>query len=255
MKSFVNPFVPKNPASAWVAPVSAMALVVGFMASLAWITDQNRKEAIRDLPPDQYQRLMVNDLDLAPELKKAELEIGKLREDNTKLQNLVAQNKDASTTLNTSLQDTKAFSGLTELEGPGVTITLSDTTGPVADQMDPAAGIIHDIDVLKVVNELWNAGAEAISVNNRRLGPTSNVRCVGTTILIDSVKIASPVVVRAIGDPQTLYGAMNLPEGVLDEIRSVDPKMVSIAIVEKHRLPAFAGSTSYQFAKVPKDTQ
>ena len=44
--------------------------------------------------------------------------------------------------------------------------------------------IIHDTDVLRVVNELWNAGAEAVTVNNRRVGPGTNYRCVGTTILV-----------------------------------------------------------------------
>ena len=85
------------------------------------------------------------------------------------------------------------------------------------------------------------------------MGATSNFRCVGTTILVDGFKIASPVVIRAIGDADTLYGGMNLPGSVLDDLRQTDPNMVEIEPVQKMRLPAFSGTTSFKVAKVPED--
>jgi uncharacterized protein YlxW (UPF0749 family) len=146
--------------------------------------------------------------------------------------------------------NTKLFAGLTEAEGPGVTIVLRDSTKPVENVLDPSGGIIHDTDVLKVVNELWNAGAEAVAVNGKRVGPRTNFRCVGSTILVDSIKIATPIRIEVIGDKDTLLGALNMPGGPLDEIRGVDPQMVQIEVVERHRLPAFNGPMSSKYAKV-----
>jgi uncharacterized protein YlxW (UPF0749 family) len=109
------------------------------------------------------------------------------------------------------------------------------------------------VDVLKVCNELIASGAEAVSVNNHRIAGNSSMRCVGTTILVNDVKIASPVVIRAIGDPNTIMGAMNMPGGALAEIRQTDPNMVQIETVKSQELPEFVGNTIRRYAKPPKE--
>ena len=73
--------------------------------------------------------------------------------------------------------------------------------------------------------------------------------------MVNDVKIASPVVIRAIGDPNTIMGAMNMPGGVLAEIRQTDPNMVQIEAVKNQELPEFVGNTTRKFAKPPKDTK
>ena len=70
---------------------------------------------------------------------------------------------------------------------------------------------------------------------------------------MDGVRIASPVVIRAIGDAPTLIGGMNLPGGVLSEIRQSDSAMVEMTQMKKLQLPAFAGTTERKFGSVPKD--
>jgi uncharacterized protein YlxW (UPF0749 family) len=106
-----------------------------------------------------------------------------------------------------------------------------------------------------VVNELWNAGAEGIAVNNHRVVGGTSFRCVGSVILVDNVRIASPVIIRAIGDPATLKGALELPDGVLSDLRDIDPAMVVISKIDKHRVPAFAGSTATRIGSVPKESK
>jgi len=251
--SNMNPFALRKSSNSWVIPVSMLTLAVGFLTSLAWITQADRSERLNRLSPDIRSRLTAGELDLSAEYQTVREEVAKLRADKGRLENLLSQGQSASKEINSSLQESKMFAGLTEVEGPGILITLSDSRRPVEDAFDPAGQIIHDTDVVKVVNELWAAGAEAISVNNKRVGPVTSFRCVGPTILVDGVKIASPVAVRAIGDGETLYGGMLLPGGVLDEIKQYDPKMVKIEVVEKLRLPAFAGSTSPKFMKTPEE--
>jgi uncharacterized protein YlxW (UPF0749 family) len=58
--------------------------------------------------------------------------------------------------------------------------------------------------VRSVVNELWHDGAEAISVNDIRLTPTSAIRFAGEAVLVDFEPISSPYVVQAIGDADAL---------------------------------------------------
>jgi uncharacterized protein YlxW (UPF0749 family) len=256
----VNPFVsritPKN--ESWIWPVSAMSLIVGFMFSIAWVTESNRLSRFELLEPTQKSRVSEATIDIGAFTEMRNV-VNRLQAENTKLQNGLAKGNESSKLLNEDLQEVKQFSGITPLEGPGVVVTMRDSTHggmKVGDEtvFTPDKNI-HDLDVLRIVNELYSAGAEAISVNDHRLAGGSSIRCVGPTILINDVKVASPIVVKAIGDPKTLVGALNLNGGILSEIRSSDPDMIQIEEDRSLKLDPYAGKTSFQFAKVPKDVK
>jgi uncharacterized protein YlxW (UPF0749 family) len=63
---------------------------------------------------------------------------------------------------------------------------------------------VRDSDLQLVVNALWAAGAEAVAVDDQRLGPTSTIRTAGEAILVDFQPVADPYRVDAVGDPATL---------------------------------------------------
>ncbi len=96
------------------------------------------------------------------------------------------------------------------VKGPGLLVTLADAK-PSADA-DPVggraatnpSGTVQDSDLQLVVNALWGAGAEAISINGQRLGPTSAIRTAGEAILVDFNPVTSPYRVSAVGDPSAL---------------------------------------------------
>jgi uncharacterized protein YlxW (UPF0749 family) len=233
-----------------------MCLVLGFMVSVAWVTKENRTSRSTFLRADQRARVSESVVDLEA-FEQITDEVKKLQLEKTRLENALSKNGEDGKVLNTSLQEMKSFAGLTAVEGPGILVSLSDSSksetgfgGQTA--VNPDA-IVHDKDVLHTVNELFASGAEAVSVNDLRVSPTSSFRCVGTTILVNDVKIATPVRVRAIGDPNTLFGAMNMPGGSLSEIRMFDSAMVQIEKVKMQQLPAYTGTTQRRFAKVPKE--
>lgn len=251
----MNPFVNRFNTQSWVVPVSLMCLLLGFMISLAWVNKETRTTRTAFLQGDQRARVSEAAVDLEA-YEQTTSEVKKLQTEKTRLESALAKRGEDSKVLNDSLQETKVFAALTELEGPGVVVTLSDSVPKSEQGFGTAAtttpdAIIHDRDVLHTVNELFASGAEAISINNHRLSTGSSVRCVGTTILVNDVKIASPIVVRAIGDPSTLYGAMNMPGGALSEIRVFDPAMVQLEKAKTLHLPAFVGATARKWGKVP----
>ena len=63
---------------------------------------------------------------------------------------------------------------------------------------------IRDSDLTLLVNALWSAGAEAISVNGQRISAMTGIRNVSTAIEVNHVGIAAPYTVLAIGDRSTL---------------------------------------------------
>lgn len=117
--------------------------------------------------------------------------------------------------LNKALQD----AGLTNVRGTGVTVVLEDSTKNIEGVYDLNAYLVHDEDIMKVVNELRSAGAEAISVNNQRIISTSEIRCAGTTIFINGERVGAPFIIKAIGDPALLESAMLMRGGYVDGLR------------------------------------
>ena len=111
-----------------------------------------------------------------------------------------------------SLDLARLQAGLTAVSGPGVVVTLREPSGPSSTPTTGRGGttgigstnILTDRDVRSVVNELWHDGAEAISVNDVRLTPTSAIRFAGEAVLVDFQPITSPYHVAAIGDADLL---------------------------------------------------
>ena len=104
------------------------------------------------------------------------------------------------------------LAGTIAVKGRGVRVQLADAVAPTPTASNTRKGttpigavqVITDRDVRSVVNQLWSDGAEAISVNDVRLTPTSAIRFAGEAVLVDFESIASPYVIRAIGDPDSL---------------------------------------------------
>jgi uncharacterized protein YlxW (UPF0749 family) len=112
----------------------------------------------------------------------------------------------------TGLDLARLQAGLVAVSGPGLTVTLREPSAPSATPTPGRGGsgsiaathILTDRDVRSVVNELWRDGAEAISVNDVRLTPTSAIRFAGEAVLVDFQPITSPYEVRALGNADEL---------------------------------------------------
>lgn len=106
--------------------------------------------------------------------------------------------------------------------GPGVTLTITDTAPGV-----PAETL------LDVINELRNAGAEAMEIRGGQPGQQTSVRVgvdtwvVGSpgALVVDNITMKPPYSVLAIGDPPTLAAAMTIPGGAMDSVERVGGTM------------------------------
>lgn len=96
------------------------------------------------------------------------------------------------------------FAGTRTVRGEGVVITVDDGTGPVKDDGQISSLLVHDNDILRIINELKAAGAEAISVNGQRIIDTTSVSCAGYTVRINGTTYARPFVICAVGDSTRL---------------------------------------------------
>jgi len=94
------------------------------------------------------------------------------------------------------------LAGVSPVHGPGLRITVDDATG--AGHSSDASGRIRDTDLQRLLNGLWAAGAEAVSVNGQRLTALTAVRTAGDAILVAYRPLSPPYEVLAIGSPTDL---------------------------------------------------
>ncbi len=190
---------------------------------------------------------------LAAELEELRADVGRARDE------LLASSTTGQGALD-ALARAEAGAAAVPVRGPGLLVTLANA-GSDADD-DPVGsgteadvrGRVRDGDLQQVVNALWAAGAEAISINDQRLGPTSAIRFAGEAVLVDFRPVTNPYEVRAIGDPETLSsGFLASPEvGALALIEETYGLRFDFARKDDLRLPA-AGTPELRSARPVPD--
>ena len=130
---------------------------------------------------------------------------------------------DSKTTqlLESELEQLNEALGKTDVEGEGIVIQLTDKAGTQLED----GGVVNSIDaseLLTIVNELFKAGAEAISINGNRIISMSAIYAIGNEFLkVDGEKISSPYVINAIGNPDYLKSAVSGKGGGVDQLNEL----------------------------------
>lgn len=106
--------------------------------------------------------------------------------------------------------------GTVPAAGPGVRVVIKDPGGTVPPEV-----------LLDAIEELRNAGAEAMQVGTRRIAVSSAFTGTAGAVLLDGTPLAAPYVITAIGDPPTLSAALAIPGGVLDTVRRAGGSMTT----------------------------
>lgn len=185
--------------------VVAGCLLVGFVVVIAYV-HQNRAApetaTVHNALVQRVQQAQVSTNQVAAQERALAASVESLRN--------MALASDGG--LSADLQKQELLAGTLAAMGPGLQVSLSDPVAPSSAQTTGRKGtvpvgavqVLTDADLRSVVNQLWSDGAEAISVNDVRLTPTSAIRLAGEAVLVDFQPIASPYVIRAIGDANSL---------------------------------------------------
>ncbi|WP_420705767.1 DUF881 domain-containing protein [Streptomyces sp. LaPpAH-108] len=141
------------------------------------------------------------------------------------------------------------LSGATAVHGPGVRLVVNDAKeasagGDAADPREASGfsdtGRVRDRDMQRVVNGLWESGAEAVSINGQRLTALSAIRNAGDAILVDNRPLVPPYTVLAVGDGQRLATRFqNTADGLyLHALKDNFGIRVSLSAEKDVRLPS-----------------
>ena len=213
--------------------IACVCLVLGFMLAVQLRTTQDMKSSV------SYQRIE----EISDRLLTTEQERDSLKEELESLrrQNSAQAEGDIS-------EDIRLRAGLTPVEGEGIVVKLEDSNSPTKAGENPNLYLIHDDDLLKVINELKAAGAEAISINGQRLIGMSEIRCAGPTLSVNNVRSAPPYEIHAIGDSKNLENAIKMRGGVAETLK-VWGIQLEVSVSKDVYVPAYKGAVQPVFAK------
>lgn len=191
-------------------------------------------------------------------IEELEKNIADRRKSLEEYQKTLAAGKAEAEELQAQLEQLRVLSGMTDVVGKGIIIHLDDnrkgakaaeTKNP--EQFKEEDFLIHDKHLLYIVNELRVGGAEAISINGQRIIASSDIRCVGPMILVNTTRLAPPYIIKAIGDPERMTKILEAPESEYNIL-----KMAGYPVsIEKHDqvvVEAYKGSYQFIYAQ-PKE--
>lgn len=224
----------------WQVSVSLVCLVLGTLLAVQFrmqIAKSRLPAGNSELMVRLYNEAKVQESALAHEAEVLRTELSRAGQGKSVLQGL-----------NAELKKALLLAGTSKVSGPGLEITLeSPVAGRRNVQDEEELFLVHDEDLLKVVNELVAAGAEAIAINGERRSALTEIRGAGALISVNNRNIGEPFVIQAIGDRETLARSLEMRGGVLDALRAWGIT-VSVRQVDELVLPAYrpGGTSIYQ---------
>jgi uncharacterized protein YlxW (UPF0749 family) len=218
-------------------------VLLGFLAVLAF---RARPASPESRVPRRYQlaALIERERRTTADLQR---QVESLRRQIDQARTSGAGRQQGSAATNRLIEDAGTTAGLDAMKGAGLKVTLDDSTLDKSQAANVNDLVIHSQDVQAVVNALWQAGAEAMSINGQRLVSTSAVLCVGNTLLLNGSVHSPPYEVTALGASRQQFESDQLVRQLHTDADTFGLRF-SVTEDDKLRVPAYAGVVSPQFA-------
>lgn len=186
----------------------SLAVVTALLGFLVVLQLQSQTTG-NELAARSAQELTVIVANLNERNDQLRTEIANREADLTSLQTTKARGESSLDELGRDLERLRDWSGLDPVTGPGIRVSVVGTLdGPA---------------VMDLINELRNAGAEALSIGGVRVVASSVVAGPGGGLSVENVALGSPFVIEAIGSPENLTGSLTRVGGIQSQLAATDP--------------------------------
>jgi uncharacterized protein YlxW (UPF0749 family) len=215
--------------------VVAATAVVGFLLVSQMNTTERFSQRLEAESEDDLARILAG---LTGEADALRDEISNLKLQLVDLQATSRQSDTAAESAEAQVQALSVLAGTVPVTGPGLTLVIQD----------PDDLVRYDV-LIDAVQELRDAGAEAVAINGVRVGAASALSERDGRILLDGAALAAPYRVAAIGPTTTLDGGLKIPGGVLDTLDALQGVRAEVQRAAKLDLPALSRPPSFRVAR------
>ena len=201
--------------------ITAVAFVLGLLV-VVQLRVQQSSTGLGGLSAQELTLLVAN---LSTRNDQLRAEVSTLERELSTIASNQSRGRDSVDALRADLARIRAWTGLEAVYGPGVTITIE--------------GRIDGPAIEDLLNELRNAGAEALAIEDTRVVPGIVAAGAPGEVLVDGARLPDPFEIRAIGSPQTLTGSLTRVGGVIAVLGATHPgALITVTPVERMELPA-----------------
>lgn len=205
----------------------ALYLIVGVFLGLYLKTEREFYEPLNiNTMKDTNLKIRT----LKAEIKSINEELDKQNKKLENLEKLINNDEDFLKFLNDEKVFYEMISGDVDLEGAGIVLSIVEEK---VDREVRRTDVIHDSDLLRIINDLRVAGAEAISINDLRVYSRTGVKCNGPVVRLNGRTKGAPFIIKAIGNSDKLYSAMKSPGTFASILETINPIKLTIEQKDK----------------------
>ena len=225
-------------------------LTIGIFVQIKTIDNYGKTNEDKELNNLKTQVLKIKEKynESYQKLTNAQNDLEKTREN-------VANSDEQLKEIKEKIEKYNTLLGTTDIKGQGVKITITDDIliNKSNSFVDSNKMVATDIDLLEIVNELKNAGAEAIEVNGQRIISNTSICYDGNIILINGKKISSPYTITAIGYSERMKTAVNRTGGYLGYwLEEVKHLKTTFKEEKNINMKKYIGISNFKYAKIKK---
>lgn len=215
-------------------------IIAGFITGAQFKQNQGSSDIITIRSLYEDQKSIQNEQIEIERLNKSLIDL------SDKLESYYSEEYDVGDIIDSLEQDLKTnkiLAGQGERKGPGIRIRMEDSL-QYEEGQNLNNFIIHNSDILQIINDLRGAGAESIAINGVPVVWNSKIDCNGATIKIGREIFAPPFIIEAIGNPEKLEGILIAPESIIQLMKLWDiqiyiSKRSNISIKGINYIPQF----------------
>jgi uncharacterized protein YlxW (UPF0749 family) len=146
--------------------------------------------------------------------------------------------------------------GRLPVSGPGVTVTLADAPREIRESsaQDINLLVVHQQDIQAVVNAMWKAGAEAVTVQGQRVVTTTGIKCAGSSVELNGIYYSQPYVISAVGNTGRLLSEIDNDDFISRYRSDSEQEDIqvgwSLDVETRIDAPAYEGLVNVEYARV-----
>lgn len=223
----------------WQIPLFIALFVFGLLITIQYNTQQ---ALLTDLSNQSTEDLVALVKSLNEQRNKLETEVDNLMKTKRTLDEKATVGSNLVTNLEAELRQLKVVNGTIPVHGPGIVITITGDSN------------LMYLDLIDLVNELWVTGAETVAINDHRIenntiifqGEDAGHRLV---ITIDNEPLLSPVIIKAIGNPDTLEKGLTFTGGIMDTLNTLYQVYPVVKKQDDVTIPAGSVKMTFKYLK------
>lgn len=241
----------------WQLPLAVMLFCFGLLLMTQYYTHVDKLNSLEGESPENLAQIMRSAVDSNAALSA---EYSQLKSDLAKLESALASGDTLQKTMNDAIGSLKAATGWEEVNGEGVLVTITNISN------------LYYWDLVDIVNELFNAGAEAVSINSTRITIHTQItekrkvehvfdEATGESAgqsesivhIVGGQELQPPYQVRAIGSSASLETALNMPGGIIEQLTTIYAANVTVQRMANLTIPR-AVIPAYRYATIPESS-